>query len=88
MKTLGNCNGLSGLHLALVLIGPRGRGGMRGSRGNSIQGGGGGRREGRGKGEGGGGGQPYHSSSLIGKGARGKLKSNPLFRHKKGLEGV
>lgn len=72
MKTLGNCNGLSGLHLALVLIGSRVRGGMRGSRGNSIRGGG----------------QPYHSSSLIGKGARGKLKSNPLFRHKKGLEGV
>ena len=41
MKTLGNCNGLSGLHLALVLIGPRVRGGTRGSRGNSIQGGGG-----------------------------------------------
>ena len=54
MKTLGNCNGLSGLHLALVLIGPRVRGGTRGSRGNSIQGGGGGL-------------QPYHSSALIGK---------------------
>ena len=53
MKTLGNCNGLSGLHLGLVLIGPLVRGGTRGSRGNSIRGGGGG--------------QLYHSSSLIGK---------------------
>ena len=74
MKTLGNCNGLSGLHLALVLIGPRVRGGTRGSRGNSIQGGGG---------------SPTLSFfSFNRKGVRGKLKSNPLFRHKKGLEGV
>ena len=75
MKTLGNCNVLSGLHLALVLIGPRVRGGSRGSRGNSIQGGGGG--------------SPASSFYIFNrKGARGKLKSNPLFRHKKGLEGV
>ena len=52
MKTLGNCNGLSGLHLSLVLIGPWVRGGTRGSRGNSIKGGRGGL-------------QPHHSSSLI-----------------------
>ena len=42
MKSLGNCNGLSGLHLALVLIGPPVRGGTGRSRGNSIQGRGGG----------------------------------------------
>ena len=42
MKSLGNCNGLRGLHLALVLIGPPVRGGTGRSRGNSIQGRGGG----------------------------------------------
>lgn len=56
MKTFVNCNGLSGLHLVLDLIGPRVRGGTKGSRGNSIRGGGVG-----------GGLQPYHSSCLIGK---------------------
>ena len=58
MKSLGNCNGLSGLHLALVLIGPPVRGGTGRSRGKSIHG----------RGGGGGGGwflQLYHSSSLI-----------------------
>ena len=79
MKSLGNCNGLSGLHLALVLIGPPVRGGTGRSRGNSIQG------------RGGGGGvvSPALSFFIFNqKGARGKLNSNTLFRHKKGLEGV
>ena len=74
MKTLGNCNGLSGLHLGLVLIRPPVRGGTRGSRGNSI------------RGEGGGAALSFFIFNW--KSARGKLKTNPLFRHKKGLEGV
>ena len=76
MKTFVNCNGLSGLHLVLDLIGPRVRGGTKGSRGNSIRGGGGGR-------------SPALSFFMFNrKGANWKLKSNPLFRHKKGLETV
>lgn len=75
MKSLGNCNGLSGLHLALVLIGPPVRGGTGRSRGNSIHG--------RGVVS------PALSFFIFNqKGARGKLNSNTLFRHKKGLEGV
>ena len=81
MKSLGNCNGLSGLHLALVLIGPPVRGGTGRSRGKSILG--------RGGGGGGGVVSPALSFFIFNqKGARGKLNSNALFRHKKGLEGV